>query len=1048
MRSPNAREGASPFRGLRVSWARVCAAATLTTALAHGAGDPRLEWRTKTTAHFRVHYYSGEEAVAARIADLAEDVHAELAPTLGSDPGHHVDVVLTDDSDSANGSATSYPYDLIRLYLVPPDELSVLGDVDDWYRTLFTHEYTHILHMTKTGGLPALWNRVVGRTLVPNQWAPRWTLEGLAVLEETEHTSRGRLRSSLWEAQFRADRLGPHPATLDRVTGNPRTFPQGTLWYLYGSFFFRWLDRHYGHAALRMLIETHGSELIAYGLERSFRRATGLTLSELWERFLAEEDARVREEIARYAAAGLREGEPLTAHGLAALHPRWLPAAGAAPERIVYFRSDGHDTPGVFALPMHEGRLAGESSLVTRTLGDATIAGHPSGDLVVASAENSNQVYVFGDLARVAAASRDRWGDASERTRLTRGARADGLDVSPDGSRVVYVTRHRGRSALVEGSLDERGLRDERVLVTSDDFDAFYAPRYAPDGASIVYGAWLTPRSREAHLGARNGAGRDLYRFDRATGTSTPLTRDHALDGGPCFSPDGRWLFFHSDAADAHFEVHALELATKRRFRVTRTPFAAVEPAVSPQGDFLAFASYGSEGWNLRTMPLDRALFEPFEEPSDTPSATRPSPESVVSDGEPGSSREQASADADRGSPERSDAPQPLGEGLPHAEPPHVEALDEDYRPLWTLRPRAYALSAGTSTFGTALVASTSGADATGNHRFVLQGRVETELPEVQFDASYSYERLRADLEVHAYRALSARGGGTNRALYVLPWVQESFGLETSATLPFPSTFTGQSASVSAGFTRIAGEPAPGALDFDPFNRPLFPFEGTVASLRAGWSYRRTQQFLHSIGAERGTTLGLSGLLASEFVGSSRGGASLTASATHYLPLVDLHASLAHHTLALRGAAGTSDGDYPGPGAFSLGGFQSALPFGAFPNVLVQGGVALRGYAPYAISGRSYGLANAEYRFPLLNVDRGAFAYPVFLKRLTGTVFTDVGTAFTRPGDATLRGGSGAELWVDTTGGYFVDLLFRVGLARGWSTDGLWQTYFLATTVY
>jgi sugar lactone lactonase YvrE len=977
----------------------------LAASAVHGAGDPRLDWRTKVTPHFRVHYYSGEEHVAERIADLAEDVHRELSPVLASDPGHLVDVVLTDDSDSANGSATAYPYDLIRLFLVPPDELSVLGDVDDWYRTLFTHEYTHILHMTKTGGLPALWNRIVGRTLVPNQWVPRWTLEGLAVLEETEHTSRGRLRSSLWDAQFRADRMGPHPATLDRVTGNPRTFPQGTLWYLYGSFFFRWLDRHYGHAAIRMLIETQGSELIAYGLERAFRRATGQTLSELWERFLTEEDARVRGELARYTGDGLRDGEAVTAHGLTALHPRWLPAAGQEPERIVYFRSDGHDTAGVVAIPMAGGARAGESVLVTRTLGDATIAAHPGGDLVIASGENSNQVYVFGDLARVSARSRDRWGDGEERTRLTRGARADGLDVSPDGTRVVYVTRHRGRSALVEATLAGDALIDEQVLATSDDFDAFYAPRYAPDGSSIVYAAWLTPSSREARLGTRDGAGRDLYRFDRATRTSTPLTRDRALDGGPCFSPDGRWLFFHSDAGEAHFEIHALELASHKRFRVTRTPFAAVEPAVAPRGDFLAFASYGSEGWDLRTMPLDPARFEPFEAADDSPAAA-------------------------------------------HAEPPRVVTVDEPYVPLSSLRPRAYAVSAGTSTFGTAIVATTSGADATGNHRFTLQGRVETELPQLQFDAAYSYERLRADLEVRAYRTLSARGGGTNRALYVLPWVQESIGLETAATLPFPSTFTGQSASLAAGFTRIAGEPAPGALDFDPFNRPIFPFEGTVASLRAGWSYRRTQQFLYAIGAERGTTLGLSGLVASELVGSSRGGASVTASATHYLPLADLHGSLAHHTIALRGAAGTSDGDYPGPGAFSLGGFQSGLPFGTFPNVLVQGGVALRGYAPFALSGRSYGLANAEYRFPLLNVDRGVGAYPVFLKRLTGTLFTDVGTAFTRAGEASLRGGSGAELWVDTTGGYFVDLLFRVGVARGWSTDGLWQTYFLATTVY
>ncbi len=1014
MRSPEAREGMKPSRGLRACCTFVLAASlagSLTARPASGAGDPRLEWRTKATEHFRVHYYSGEEAIAERVARIAEDVHRELVPALASDPGHPVDVVITDDSDSANGSATAFPYDLIRLYAVPPDELSPLGEVDDWYRSLFTHEYTHVLHMVRIGGLPALWNRVVGRTLVPNQWAPRWTLEGIAVLEETLHTSGGRLRSSLWDAQLRADRMGPHPATLDRVTGTPRTWPMGTLWYLYGSFFFRWFERSYGHAALRALIETHGSELVGYGLERSFRRATGRTLSELWDLFLEAEDARARAEHEAFLAAGPREGEPLTAHGMSALHARWLPSTEREPERIVYFRSDGHDTAGIVAIPMRDGARAGEPELVARTAGETHVAAARGGDLIVGAPELSNQVYGFGDLVRVPAGLRDRWGDAPERSRLTRGARVDGLDVSPDGRRVVFVTRHRGRSAIVEAELPERAgdaLGDPRVLVEGEGFDAFYAPRYAPDGERIAYGAWLTPESRERVLGSRGAGARDLFIVDRTSGARRALTRDRAIDGAPCFTPDGRYVLFHSDAIDGRFEVHAIALEGGARFRVTRAPFAAVEPAVSPRGDFLAFSSYDARGWHLRAMPLDPATFEP-----------------VTLDPRAERDREPA-----------------------HAEPPAIPTRDDDYAPLASLRPRAYALQTGTGAFGTAIVASTTGADASGNHRFTLLGRVETDRPELQFDASYAYERLRADVGIRAFRTLSARGGGMNRALYVLPWVQESAGLETSASLPFPSTFAARSATLAASFVRVAGEPASATLPFDPFNRPLVPFEGHVASLRAAFDYRRTQGFLHSVGAERGQALSLGGMVAHGLVGSSRAGYAVTASGSQYVPLVEVASALQHHTLALHASGGTSDGEYPGPGAFSLGGFTAVPLTTTLQQLLVQGGVALRGYEPFALSGRSFGLVNAEYRFPIANVDRGAGLHPVFLKRVTGALFTDVGSAFSALPDATLRGGSGAELWLDTTAGYFIDLLFRLGVARGWSEGGVWQTYFVATTVY
>jgi hypothetical protein len=1014
MRSTEAREGVTPSRGLRVFYTIVVGgllASALAAPPARAAGDPRLEWRTKATEHFRVHYYSGEEGIAERVARIAEDVHRELVPELASDPGHPVDVVITDDSDSANGSATAFPYDLIRLYAVPPDELSPLGEVDDWYRALFTHEYTHILHMVRIGGLPALWNRVVGRTLVPNQWAPRWTLEGVAVLEESLHTSGGRLRSSLWDAQLRADRLGDHPATLDRVTGNPRTWPQGNLWYLYGSYFFRWFERTYGHAALRVLLETHGSELVGYGLERSFRRATGRTLSELWSLFLEEEDARSRAVNQGFVAAGPREGVALTSHGMSALHPRWLPASAHEPERIVYFRSDGHDTSGIVAIPMRGGERTAEPELVARTAGDAMAAREPNGDLVIGATEVSNQVYGFGDLVRVPEGLRDRWGDAPERERLTRGARVDGLDVSPDGRHVVFVTRHRGRSAIVEAELPVRPgepLGAPRVLVEGEGFDAFYAPRYAPDGARIAYGAWLTAASRERTLGTRGAGARDLFLVDRTTSERRALTRDRAIDGGACFTPDGRYVLFHSDAADGRFEVHAIALADGARFRVTRTPFAAVEPAVSPRGDFLAFSSYDARGWHLRAMPLVPSAFEP-----------------IALD------------------PHADDAREPA-----HAEPPGAPTHDDDYAPLASLRPRAYGLQAGTGTFGTAILATTTGADASGNHRFTLVGRVETDRPELQFDANYAYERLRADLGIRAFRMLSARGGGMNRALYVLPWVQESVGLESSATLPFPTTFASRSATLAASFVRVAGEPASANLPFDPFNRPLVPFEGHIASVRASFDYRRTQAFLHSVGAERGQAFSAGGMVAHELVGSSRSGYSLTAGASQYVPLVDLAAPLQHHTLALHASGGTSDGDYPGPGAFSLGGFSAVPLTTTLQQLLVQGGVALRGYEPFAISGRSFGLANAEYRFPIVNVDRGVALHPVFLKRVTGALFTDVGTAFTALPDATLRGGSGAELWLDTTAGYFADLLFRLGVARGWSEGGVWQTYFVATTVY
>jgi hypothetical protein len=197
---------------------------------AHARNDPKLLWKTIKTKHFHINYYSTEDEVAQRIATLAESIYARLKPHVGWDPTEVTEVVIADQTDSANGSATALPYDIVTLNVTAPDDMSPLGDVDDWYLELVTHEYTHILHLDHITGLPALVNRILGRTIAPNQLQPHWLLEGLAVYEESTETSGGRLRSSMWNMWMRADVLEDNVATLDQFSNVPRRWPQGHIW--------------------------------------------------------------------------------------------------------------------------------------------------------------------------------------------------------------------------------------------------------------------------------------------------------------------------------------------------------------------------------------------------------------------------------------------------------------------------------------------------------------------------------------------------------------------------------------------------------------------------------------------------------------------------------------------------------------------------------------------------------------------------------------------------------------------------------------------------
>src|SRR5687768_17982833 len=103
----------------------VALAAGIAPASASERYDPRLRFRTIRTAHFDVHAHQGEEALARRVAAIAERVRARAQPTLGI-PRGRVQVILVDQSDLANGWATPVPYDTIEMTAAPPAVASLI----------------------------------------------------------------------------------------------------------------------------------------------------------------------------------------------------------------------------------------------------------------------------------------------------------------------------------------------------------------------------------------------------------------------------------------------------------------------------------------------------------------------------------------------------------------------------------------------------------------------------------------------------------------------------------------------------------------------------------------------------------------------------------------------------------------------------------------------------------------------------------------------------------------------------------------------------------
>ena len=569
-------------------------AAAVAVTLAAGPGDAgaqvqdrRVDWHQIESEHCRVAYPVPLGVLARRTATLCDRSFEQLAAIFESEPEQIVEVVLTDDSDSANGSASALPYDFMRLFAQVPEDLTPLGDYDDWLGTLITHEQTHVIHLDTIGGLPAIVNRVLGKVWAPNLVQPRWFIEGLATHMESALTSGGRMRSSMFEMYIRMDALEGRLLRLDQISNTVDRWPRGNAYYLYGSRFVRWIADRYGQAALTAISHEYGRRAIPYGLNRTAKRVTGRTFTELYDEWQADLVAQSEALRDRVAIGGRVQGERLTHHGDIARSPRWLDG-----ETVVYFANDGQSDSQLRAVD----RDGSNARQLVRAVGSAYWAPAEEGAaLVYGQPDGHRDIYFFYDLFRF-----DR---ASERvTRLTQGLRAREPDVSPSGRRVAFARSSAGTTHLMVAEMDDvEGT--QRVLVRSRRYEQAYTPRFSPDGGTVAFSHW------------REGGYRDIRLVDLTSGEITDVTHDRAMDSGPAWSPDGRHLYFSSDRTGVA-NLYRLEVASGALEQITDVVAGAYSPDVSPDGRSLVYLGYTSRGWDVWRLDLDQARprqAEPYE---------------------------------------------------------------------------------------------------------------------------------------------------------------------------------------------------------------------------------------------------------------------------------------------------------------------------------------------------------------------------------------------------------------------------------------------------
>ncbi|MEC9283293.1 MAG: hypothetical protein VX642_11300 [Bdellovibrionota bacterium] len=229
--------------------------------------DNSIEWFTKNSEHFKVIYNARQERLSHVILKEAERSHLVLKKYFSTYPEKTI-IVLNDQIGLANGSASIFPYPIIRLNTTLPSYDTSITDYHNWYYELILHEYVHILNLYPANGIFSWGQKLFGSLSSPNMLLPRWHTEGVAVALETKESTGGRLRSPLFisysEILSREDLWHRYQKPVELNETDTPGYPFGMRPYFFGSLFWQRLFKERGDKAAENFTETNARR-IPYG---------------------------------------------------------------------------------------------------------------------------------------------------------------------------------------------------------------------------------------------------------------------------------------------------------------------------------------------------------------------------------------------------------------------------------------------------------------------------------------------------------------------------------------------------------------------------------------------------------------------------------------------------------------------------------------------------------------------------------------------------------------------------------------------------------------
>jgi len=546
----------------------------------YGQDAGSLKWDHFKTPNYHVIYPRGVDSLARSFANRLEFYY----PHLGEPLNHQhrpLPVIIHNESSFSNGVYVYAPKRLEIFTNPDPNESS-----EDWLTQLALHEGRHAVQIDKLNqGFTRALSLLGGEQVVGAMgiFLPYWYLEGDAVDSETRLSNTGRGRQPSFEMSLKAQMLGKNRVySFSKATMGsyrdfiPNHYQLGYLMVRYGRQVYGdqlWIDFQQNAARKPFLLNPTFFALRKHGIKSksSFYREALNGYKQHWSDMASFRDyteLQIWNRENRRGFTSYRYPHPVSSSLVFAYKsgidqiPEFVMLDSLGKERRIF-------RPGFLS--------SGRVSFSGR---------HIVWDEFVPDVRWSNRNY---SVIRTFEFSSGRVRSLGKKTRYYAPA------VSKNGSKIAAIEQ------TVNQQYRLTVLRFDGSLLIS-------AP--SPGNRFIQHPAWME-NDTALLVTLSEPDGKSLYSFHPGADRWKRLFNAGFEDiSMPAVSGDS--IFFNGTFSGID-NIYCLVLREGKVYRVTSSRFGAFNPQISADGTTLFYSDYSAEGYNISSMPLNQAEWEPLD---------------------------------------------------------------------------------------------------------------------------------------------------------------------------------------------------------------------------------------------------------------------------------------------------------------------------------------------------------------------------------------------------------------------------------------------------